>query len=267
MLAKWEQEVLHPRNTDFGPVSLTFSHPKLRNWRIYDQMRKGHLSKNEMVQLFNLPYIGGGATVLTPSWTQNPTAVIALATLAVGNVTSGTLDLTAKWGGYAYLFAGKQGTTAQNIGVTWYVRRKQNTTVGIPIGPQFVGDVTAATSQPTMASSGNNAASSTWVTVSTGFSVGDVCFIDDTGNAGLGSSEWDIPQHIASTVTHTSGKNGGLEFAHNSTSAHATNHADVFSIWMPGGSIWEIVCSNQAATGTTDAVRALVETFDNVTGT
>jgi hypothetical protein len=220
-----------------------------------------------MLELLSLPLIAGGATTITPTWTQNPSAVITLATLAVGVVTSGTIDLSSKWGAQAYLFAGKQGTTAQNIGVTWYVRKKQNTTVGVPTGPLFVGDITAASSQPTMSGSGNSAASGTWVTVSTGFAVGDCCFIDDTGNAGLANSEWDIVQHVASTVTHTSGKNGGLEFAHNSTSAHATNHADVFTCWMPGGAVYEIVCANQAATGTTDAVRALVETFDSVAGT
>ena len=266
LTSRWQLPLLDRRNSDFGPIALVDSHPRLRRWRLLQQVHDGKLSHSEMLQLLDLPIIAGGSTVLTPSWTQNPSAVVSLQTLALANNASGTIDLTAKWGAYTYLFAGKQATTAQATGLTWYVRRKQNTTVGVPVGPWFVGDTTAATFYQALAGSGNSAASASLVLGANTFTVGDVIFVDDTGNVGLANSEWFIATHV-STVTISIDKNGGLEFAHNSTSAHASNHADVFTCWLDGGSIWEIVAANVAATGSTDAVRALVETFDSVSGT
>lgn len=222
-----------------------------------------------MLELQGIPLIGGGATVLTPTWTDPASAPIAIAALAAGAATSGTIALATGWGAYIYLFAGRQAaSSAPTVGVTWYIRRRAGTshTVSVPTAPWFVGSTTVSTSRPTMASSGNSAASATFVTVSTGFVQGDVCFIDDTGNAGLGSSEFDIVLKVVSTVTHTLTKNGGLEFAHNSASAHCTNQADVFTAWLDGGCTWEIIAA-YPGTGDTCAVRCLAESFDSVAGT
>jgi hypothetical protein len=106
------------------------------------------------------------------------------------------------------------------------------------------------------------------VTETNGFAAGDLVFIDDTGNVGVGNSEWVRISKVTSTVTHQLDQSGGLQFAHNSTSAHASNHADIWPwVWCETGAVWEVVFDYGASTtGDTAVVRAIYQTEDSWQG-
>ena len=205
----------------------------------------------------------------TPSETDSGGTAIAIATLALGAIATGTLDLRNKPGGWIQCSVGRGGTTALTAGIAVAIRRRANGgAISVPTVPNFVGDVAAASSRPTCASSGNTAAGANLVTVTTGFAAGDLVFIDDTGNVGLSASEWVRVSKVTSTVTHQLDQNGGLQNSHNSTSAHATNHADIWPwVWCEGGAIWEVVFDYGASTtGDTNVVRAIYQTMDSWVG-
>jgi hypothetical protein len=203
---------------------------------------------------------------ITPSNTDTAQTIISLQTITLGSIITGTLDLRGKYGAYIFCSVGRAGTTALTAGIAWKIRRLQNAGAQHqPHSATFVGDITVASAHPTCAASGNSAASANLVTVSTGFAVGDMVFVDDTGNVGLANSEWINVSKVTSTVTHQLDQSGGLQYAHNSTAAHAANHADIYGgVFVPGGCYVEVSADYGASTtGDTNFVRATYQTLDS----
>jgi hypothetical protein len=136
-----------------------------------------------------------------------------------------------------------------------------------PSAPMFVGDSATATRVTCTAAGTPNNAGVTSITTATntGIVAGDLLFIDDTGNVGIGNSEWARAAFVTSSTVILLDR--PTQYAHNSTNAHLSNHADVFSpVWMDGGCEVEVIFDYGASsTGDTDVVRCFYSTYDSDT--
>ncbi len=207
------------------------------------------------------------ASVLTPNWTDNIN-LVAVTTLArLATPSRITRDLTSKLGAKLYCFVGRGGTAALSAGID--IRVGQTANAGGIIVPNetipFRGDATAAIST-TCAAAGNPAGTSSLVVASsTSFVAGDLICIQDNA-APTALTEWarvsGIPDgtHIllASPIKN----------AHSNTAHTVRSHADVFSCWLEGGSVWEIIFDyGSQTTGDTITIQAYMATLDSYTAT
>ena len=207
-------------------------------------------------------------STITPNGTDSGTAVVAIATLALHSNTSALLDLRTKRGAWIFCSVGRGGTTARTAGMAVLIRRTGNAgVIEHPSAPMFVGDSATATRVTYTASGSPNNAGVTSATTATntGIAAGDELFGDDTGNVGLSSSEWLRASFITSSTVILLDR--PTQFQHNSTSAHLSNHADVFPpVWVDGLCEAEVIFDYGASsTGDTDVVRAFVQTYDSDT--
>jgi hypothetical protein len=209
-------------------------------------------------------------SVITPNFTDTGTNAIAIATLALHANTSALIDLRTKRGAWFYASIGRGGTTARTSGILVSVRAAGNAGVLVhPAAPTWVGDSATATRVTCTASGTPNNAGVTSITTATntGIVAGDLLFIDDTGNVGIGNSEWARASYITSSTVILLDR--PTQYAHNSTNAHLSNHADVFPrIWIDGGTEVEVIFDyGSSSTGDTDVVRCWYSTYDSDTVT
>jgi hypothetical protein len=207
-------------------------------------------------------------STITPNFTDTGTAAIAIATLALHANTSAVIDLRTKRGAWFFASVGRGGTTAHTAGMGLLIRRTGNAgVIEHPSAPMFVGDSATATRVTCTAAGTPNNAGVTSITTATntGIVAGDLLFIDDTGNVGIGNSEWARAAFVTSSTVILLDR--PTQYAHNSTNAHLSNHADVFSpVWMDGGCEVEVIFDYGASsTGDTDVVRCFYSTYDSDT--
>jgi hypothetical protein len=205
-------------------------------------------------------------STVAPVYTDSGTAVLSIQTLALHANVSATVDLSTKRGAWLFAAYGRQGTTARTAGIAVLVRRMINGgVIEQPTPPTFVGDAATATRVTCTAAGTPNNAGVTSITTATntGIVAGDIIFIDDTGNAGIGSSEWARVSFATSSTVLLLDR--PTQYAHNSTNAHVSNHADVFPpVWIEGGCFAEVIFDDGASsTGDTNAVRCLMATYDS----
>ncbi len=207
-------------------------------------------------------------STITANFTDAGSSVVAIATLALHVVSGGVVNLTAKRGAWFFPTVGRGGTTARTVGMSVLIRRTLNSNgIAQATAPTYVGDSATAT-RIAMGSSSNPIGTTNILTATnTGFVAGDLCFIDDTGNAGLSSSEWVRVAYVPDSTHLTLDR--ATQFAHSSSSAHISNHADIFEpVWRDGGCQVEVIFDQGAtSTGDTDIIRCLYSSYDSDTVT
>lgn len=180
--------------------------------------------------------------------------------LAAGALgTRRTLDLTAKFGATLLVQIGRVIGTALTRSGYVSVRRTNNDGL---VHPNTSRDAvsTIATAQNTTLSAGNSIGDTTIaLTSATGFNPGDTLCIH-TDSSTVTQVEF---CRILSISSNTLTLESPLKMAH--TSADRVNSmADMFSIWLPGGDIYEIRALNNSGQALIFAVYAQVYASDTV---
>lgn len=203
-------------------------------------------------------------TASTPSWTDD-VSILGITTLARNAVSRSTFDWRSKWGGYLFVRMGRGGTAALTSGVSVIVRRTVNN--GGIINPsgqvQFVSQSVAAVST-TCAGSGNNAGSTTLTVASTtSFAAGDLICIQDSAATPTTVTEWARVARVTD-ATHLL-LDAPTQQAHNSVSHTVRNKADVFTVWVEGGALYELIYDyGSQAAGDTITIEAWAQTLDSI---
>ena len=199
------------------------------------------------------------------NWSDN-ISVVAVATLARGSSTRGTIDLRTKYGCFLFCKVGRQGTAALTDGVTVLIRRILNNdgaTAGA-VHPNFITLTggTAAASSTTINSDSNSAQNDVNVSSISGFSVGDFICIQDSGG-GVTRLEW---HRIAKTATGILTVDRPLSFSPTSGQSDTVrNKSDILvPQFVDGGSLYEVIFDySNDTSGDSVTVQCLGQTYDS----
>ncbi len=205
-----------------------------------------------------------------PSWTDAATAVVSPVTLGRGNVRRGTIDLRAKFGAYLFLGVGRGGTTALSSGVNVEIRRTLNNG-GIlwPVAPHFatVTDMAAAYAKQVNLSGGYPVDTTALVVDGTGTPSADedLCFWGvtavQTDGVALPDLEFLRVSNFSSpTLTVDSPcKKAKID------NELFTNMANGWTVWCPGGCVYEAVFDyGDDSTGEAAAVACYAQVYDEL---
>lgn len=207
-------------------------------------------------------------TTITPVWTDN-IAILAMTTLAKGSVSRTTFDWSAKWGGFVFIRIGRGGTTALSSGIAVLLRRLINGVAIEHVGgaiPNVMSKIAAAIST-TCAAAGNNAGVTTLtVASSASFAAGDLILVSAAAPTAA-DTEWcrvaDIPAGGTTLLLDAPTK-----FAHNNVAHTVRNQADLWTVWLEGGSQYELIIDyGDPAAGDTATIEAWAQTMDSVLAT
>lgn len=198
--------------------------------------------------------------VVTPT---SPTFAtqIAAASFAT-SVTPGTtvtLDLKTSFGAWLYGRIGRNAATALTRAAYIAIRRTYNNALIHPVTTYDMVSSITAVNATTLNGAANSGTDSCVLTSATGFAAGQtVC---------LNSSGLRIEFAQVADVTSTTLKidrSGGWRTTHNSGDT-ITWGADVFSVWIPGGDIWEFTPVNNSGQTVIMALDSVVYASDTVT--
>lgn len=180
-----------------------------------------------------------------------------LATASLG--TRRTLDLTAKFGATVLVRIGRQVVTALTRSGYVMIRRTNNNTGVIPSTIRdCVSSIAVAGLSTTFSGTASIGDATTAFASVTGWSVGDIVCMHTTGTNG--NLEWGRIFAISGTTVTWEEP---LKSAHASGEL-AINGSDMFSVWLPGGDIWEICCANNSGQGLAFQVDAIVYASDTI---
>jgi hypothetical protein len=200
----------------------------------------------------------------TPSFTD-PTTVVADGTLAKGSISSGTLNLAAKFGAWLFLAIGKGGTTGLSNGCAVLVRRTLNAGGTIhPCLPSRQQNTTTVNGNTTVNSTSNSGQNVLNVASVTNFAAGDVICIQDSGG-GVTRLEF---ARVSKVSGSTLVLDDNLQYTHTAAQADTVrNKADVFTpLWLAGGCTWEVIFDNGAETTADNiTIRAQAQTYNSDT--
>lgn len=208
-------------------------------------------------------------STVTPTWTKK-TAVIAIAMLAKGAVTRGTIDLTNKRGAFITAFVLRSGATAIDVAIQIRARRLHGSaTPFLHSGAFFAytcGKTTAVAG--VAAAAGNNAGvASLTLNAAKTFAAGpngDIMLgvIDDTTTPTLAGI--DILRQAFATSTTVKLLEFPTEAAHNNVAHVVTDQAELLTYWIEGGSVVELgIDYGSATTGDSVCVGAYADTYDS----
>ncbi len=186
-------------------------------------------------------------------------APVFLATDTMGTVR--TLDLTTKQGADVIVQIGRRVVTVLGRSALVAIRRTNNNTMVLPETRYDVLSQTAVCVAPTVATTARAIGDINFtVSSNTGLAIGDIlCFSDSA--TGVLRYELNRITLIAGT-TITMGR--PFRVAHN-VGDIVTNLADIQTMRIPGGDIYEIRCLNSSGFGLVFAVDAIVDNGDTST--
>ncbi len=196
-------------------------------------------------------------TKTTPTFSQVEAPVV-IATGSLGTLR--TLDLRNKTGAWVYARMGRRAATALSRSAYVAIRASDNDAVVLP-NPMFDAiSQTAAAQSNTLSAAASIGDGTCVLTSATGFAVGDTICLhsDDTAASRVEFAR------IVAIATNTLTLERGFRSAHNSGD-RVTSLADVSSIWLPGGDLYEIRCINNSGQGIVFAVDALIDNGDTIT--
>lgn len=207
-----------------------------------------------------------------PSWTDTGTTVISPVTLGRGEVKRNTIDLRTKFGARLFLGVGRGGTAALSAGVNVEVRRIPNAGgIAWPGAPEvaYVSDTAAAYAKSINNAGGYNIGTAAFAVTGTGTSVADedLCFWGATAvqanGAALPNLEFlRVSKYLSPTLT----VDGPCKVAKINNELF-TNNANLWTPWIAGGSMVEVIFDyGAAASGTGDAVAVVcyAQTYDKL---
>jgi hypothetical protein len=177
----------------------------------------------------------------TPTYTE--TTIIAAAALARGSQLSGTIDLSAKIGGWLFMRAARSSNKALSSGVTAFARRTIASGADghpSPLANTSFKGLKGAAVQTTVnvdSSSGQRVLN---VGSTVQFKAGQVISICDGDGSGVSRLEFHRIMELTNTTLIL---DRNLRYSHTLSEADfVTNQADVFDpVFLAGGCIWEVV--------------------------
>lgn len=198
------------------------------------------------------------ATVISPTlptYSQKITPTSYATSTTPGTMV--TLDLTVAKGAYLHCRIGRNAATALTRAAYLAIRRQLNTnTIGMPSSAYDFISSTAAVNATTVSSGGAASATTMVLASGTGFAAQQVCLAQ---LAGARAEFFTICDLTSATITIDRGS--GFLISHNASDV-VTNGADVATIWLPGGDIWEITPVNNSGQTVVMAVDAEVHVSD-----
>lgn len=199
-------------------------------------------------------------TVFTPTAPtfSTPITPASFATSTTPGTTV-TLDLTVAYGAWLHCRIGRNAATALTRAAYIAVRRQVNNTIIHPANSYDFISSTAAVNATTVSSGGGAGATTMVLASGTGYAAGQICCAN---LAGARIEFFSIDNLTTATITVD--RSGGFRTTHNASDV-VTNGADVGSIWLPGGDIWEITPVNNSGQTVIIGVDAAVYASD--TGT
>jgi len=206
----------------------------------------------------------------TPSWTDNTNAIAALIVeVAEEPAQSGaeaTIDLTSVFGAWMWCHAGRTDSSAlTGTAVRFNIRRTSASILSPNSSFSRVGGSVTAADTTVDANSADGTVTLN-VTDTTGFAAGDLIAIMDPTPAVTR-----LEFHRISKVTNAGA--GGelilddrLGVAHTAAQADiVTNQADLFQLWLPGGSNYSVAIDYGGASAGSDvAARMFYQTYDSL---
>lgn len=199
-------------------------------------------------------------TVFTPTAPtfSTPIANTSYASSATPGTTV-TLDLTTKFGAWLHGRIGRNAAAALTRAAYIAIRRQINGTLIHPSNAYDMVSLIAAVNATTVASGGAAGATTMVLASGSGFAAQNICCAQ---LAGARCEFFQITNLTTATITID--RSGGFRTTHNASDV-VTNGADVFSIWIPGGDIWEITPVNNS--GQTVIMRLDAAVYASDTGT
>jgi hypothetical protein len=215
------------------------------------------------------------SNTVTPAWTDTGTVsgtsqnVVAATTLTNNGTTatmlaSGTLDLRTKFGAWLYCALGRLGATAPGAAIQVHIRRTPDNGVAGAAWIQdvytFVGNTTAGNTTTVNVNS-NSGQNTLNIASATGHANGGlICVYDASGTAFARLEFCRVAKAGTADIVDTN-----LQFTHTLAQAdNVTTQADMFSLWLPGGSLYTVLFDYSAtATGSNHVVLAMAQTYDS----
>lgn len=188
---------------------------------------------------------------------STPIAATSYSTSATPGTTV-TLDLKTAFGAWLFGRIGRNAATALTRSAYITVRRTDNSTIIHPSNSYDMVSSTAAVSATTVSSGGASGATTMVLASGTGFAAGNTCCAQ---LAGARVEFFQITDLTTATITID--RSGGFRTSH-SASDVVTNGADVFSVWIPGGDIWELTPVNNSGQTVVMALDAAVYASDTI---
>jgi hypothetical protein len=199
------------------------------------------------------------ATITPTSPTfSTPIAATSYSTSATPGTTV-TLDLKTSFGAWLHGRIGRNAATALTRAAYIAVRRTDDSTLIHPSNAYDMISSTAAVNATTVSSGGASGATTMVLASGTGFAAGQTCCAQLSG----ARCEFFQITDLA-TATITIDRSTGFRTTHNASDV-VTNGADAFSIWIPGGDVWEITPVNNSGQTVVMQVEAAVYVSDTST--
>jgi len=198
-----------------------------------------------------------------PTWTEQG-ALLASTSITATNTSRTTVNLRSVYGARLFIAIGRTNATAYTGNAPTVIVRPYPTSAGTinfraPATQHSFqcGSVTAVA--PTISGAVSAAATSFAVSSATGLTVGDLMCLSPGDS---GQEEWIRISRINSTTIYP---DAPVLNAHDNADT-ATNQADCFEVWVPGGSYYEVIIDyGGASAGPGLRAQIYYQTYDSDT--
>lgn len=198
-------------------------------------------------------------SVVTPT---SPTESQLLApTSYASSATPGTridLDLRGKWGANLTIKIGRNAASALTRAAEMQIRKVLNSVASPNQNYDCISSI-AAVNATTVSSGGASGAATMVLASGTGFASGQLCL----AQLAAARAEWFTIDDLA-TATITNSRGGGFTVTHNASDV-VTNGADVFNVWLPGNTQYEITPVNNSGQTVVMAIDISEDRSDTIT--
>lgn len=188
---------------------------------------------------------------------SSPIATTSYSTSATPGTTV-TLDLRTAYGAWLYGRIGRNAATALTRAAYIAVRRTDNDTILHPQNAYDMVSTIAAVNATTVSSGGASGATTMVLASGSGFAAGQTCLAQ---LAGARAEFFQITDLATATITID--RSTGFRVSHNASDV-VTNGADTFTVWIPGGDIWELTPVNNSGQTVVMALDAAVYASDTI---
>lgn len=196
-------------------------------------------------------------TPTTPTFVT-PIPIASYAASATPN-SRYSLDLTSKFGATLNMYIGRNVATALTRSARICVRRTINGTSRVSSDAYDLISTTVACNATTVSSGGAANAATMVLASGTGYAADQWCCANLSG---VRAEFFRISDLTTATVTND--HPSGFLISHNASDV-VTNGADVTSIWVPGGDLWDIWFTNNSGQTLIAMCEAAVYASDTVT--
>lgn len=224
----------------------------------------GKLKSNAGVTIGAVEIAASQSVQMTGTRTTTPTTPTYTTVLAAVNYSTAvapettiTLDLKGKKGAVVTCYFGRTVATALTRAARVLIRRTRNgsTTIGCPANSYDQVSSIAAVNATTLNGAVSAADTTATLTSGTGTWTQGIACLSNAGRIEF------IGCKDVTTTTFRTDESGGFKVAHNNGDT-ICNGADVMTVWVPGGDIWDITPENNSGQTVVIGIEAEVHTSD-----